>query len=79
MLSVTLLAELLRIIHTKLLVNHCIQTHLKQFSGVTLSWVLELRDTGAYGFLLPADQIIPTAEETVAMFIEVSKELSSRN
>lgn len=51
---------------------------LKQFLGVTLSWVLELRDTGTYGFLLPADQIIPTAEETVAMFIEVSKELSSR-
>ncbi|CBY13045.1 unnamed protein product [Oikopleura dioica] len=49
-----------------------------QTLGVTLSWVLELRDTGAYGFLLPADQIIPTAEETVAMFIEVSKELSSR-
>jgi hypothetical protein len=28
-----------------------------------LSWTLELRDEGTYGFLLPADQIIPTCEE----------------
>lgn len=28
-----------------------------------LSWTFELRDTGAYGFVLPADQILPTAEE----------------
>lgn len=27
------------------------------------SWTIELRDTGAYGFVLPADQIIPTGEE----------------
>jgi murein tripeptide amidase MpaA len=26
----------------------------------------ELRDTGNYGFLLPASQIVPTAEETFA-------------
>ncbi len=42
-------------------------------SGSTVDWcydgagvfefTIELRDTGAYGFLLPADQIIPTAEE----------------
>ena len=25
---------------------------------------MELRDTGLYGFLLPADQIIETSEET---------------
>lgn len=34
--------------------------------GVDLSYVVELRDTGRYGFLLPPDQIIPTAEEMVA-------------
>jgi hypothetical protein len=29
------------------------------------TYVWELRDTGSYGFLLPADQIIDTAEETL--------------
>ncbi|MEQ2168037.1 Multifunctional pyrimidine synthesis protein CAD [Goodea atripinnis] len=32
--------------------------------GIKYSYTFELRDTGAYGFLLPAKQIIPTAEET---------------
>lgn len=27
------------------------------------SWTVELRDTGEYGFLLPPEQILPTAEE----------------
>ncbi|XP_004642810.1 carboxypeptidase A2 [Octodon degus] len=33
-------------------------------SGIKYSFALELRDTGRYGFLLPAKQILPTAEET---------------
>ncbi|NXI65896.1 CBPA2 Carboxypeptidase, partial [Anseranas semipalmata] len=32
--------------------------------GIKYSFAFELRDTGRYGFLLPATQIIPTAEET---------------
>lgn len=32
--------------------------------GVRYSYALELRDTGKYGFLLPADQIKPTGVET---------------
>ncbi|XP_056595987.1 carboxypeptidase A1-like [Triplophysa dalaica] len=32
--------------------------------GIKYSYTFELRDTGRYGFILPADQIIPTAEET---------------
>ncbi|XP_054034053.1 carboxypeptidase A2 [Dryobates pubescens] len=32
--------------------------------GIKYSFALELRDTGRYGFLLPANQIIPTANET---------------
>ncbi|XP_070611008.1 carboxypeptidase A1 isoform X2 [Erythrolamprus reginae] len=32
--------------------------------GVKYSYTFELRDNGRYGFLLPANQIIPTAEET---------------
>ncbi|KAL4640731.1 carboxypeptidase A2-like [Arapaima gigas] len=33
-------------------------------SGIKYSFAFELRDTGRYGFLLPASQIIPTATET---------------
>ncbi|XP_044305343.1 carboxypeptidase A2-like [Varanus komodoensis] len=32
--------------------------------GIKYSFAFELRDTGRYGFLLPAAQIIPTAQET---------------
>ncbi|KAK7121533.1 hypothetical protein R3I93_022578 [Phoxinus phoxinus] len=32
--------------------------------GIKYSYTFELRDTGRYGFILPANQIIPTAEET---------------
>ncbi|NWU93764.1 CBPA1 Carboxypeptidase, partial [Upupa epops] len=32
--------------------------------GIKYSFSFELRDTGRYGFLLPAKQIVPTAEET---------------
>ena len=34
--------------------------------GFKYSYTLELRDTGAYGFLLPANQIIPNSEEVWA-------------
>ncbi|XP_060052546.1 carboxypeptidase A5 isoform X2 [Erinaceus europaeus] len=33
-------------------------------SGIKYSFSFELRDTGRYGFLLPATQIVPTAQET---------------
>lgn len=33
-------------------------------SGIKYSFSFEARDTGRYGFLLPAVQIIPTAQET---------------
>merc|ERR1711957_203995 len=37
-------------------------------AGVPLSYTIELRDTGFYGFLLPPEQILATAQEfTVAM------------
>lgn len=37
-------------------------------------FVYELRDTGLHGFVLPADQIIPTAEETFDSILEFVKE-----
>ncbi|XP_073480115.1 carboxypeptidase A1-like isoform X2 [Aquarana catesbeiana] len=33
-------------------------------NGIKYSYTFELRDTGKYGFLLPAEQILPTAGET---------------
>jgi len=44
---------------------------------IPLTWVVELRDTGDYGFLLPSNQIIPTAEELTNAFIQMFKEIKS--
>ena len=41
--------------------------------GLTYSYALELRDTGRYGFLLPANQIIPTGQETFAAIKAMAK------
>merc|ERR1712130_305150 len=43
--------------------------------GVDLAWVYELRDTGRYGFLLPADQILPTAQEVINSFMALADEI----
>lgn len=42
-------------------------------AGVQMAFALELRDTGNYGFLLPADQIIPVGEETWAGIVAAIK------
>ncbi|XP_032895174.1 carboxypeptidase A1-like [Amblyraja radiata] len=39
--------------------------------GIKYSFCFELRDTGRHGFILPADQIIPTAEETYLGLIDI--------
>ena len=41
--------------------------------GAKYSYVVELRDTGKYGFLLPEDQIIPTAEENYAAVLALAE------
>uniref|UniRef100_A0A671V5C7 Carboxypeptidase A1 n=2 Tax=Sparus aurata TaxID=8175 RepID=A0A671V5C7_SPAAU len=41
--------------------------------GIKYSYTFELRDTGDYGFLLPANQIIPTAEETWLALMVIMK------
>ncbi|XP_053318054.1 carboxypeptidase A1-like [Spea bombifrons] len=42
-------------------------------NGIKYSYTFELRDTGKYGFILPASQIIPTAEETWLALVEIMK------
>ncbi|XP_049810301.1 zinc carboxypeptidase-like [Schistocerca nitens] len=43
--------------------------------GLRYSFVWELRDTGLYGFILPADQIIPTSEETFDSVLSVLEDV----
>jgi hypothetical protein len=38
------------------------------------SYTIELRDTGEFGFILPADQIVPTAEENYAAAMVLANE-----
>ena len=47
-------------------------------AGIGFATTMELRDTGNYGFILPAEQIIPTAEETWAFHITVIREIMNR-
>ncbi|XP_021341782.1 carboxypeptidase B-like [Mizuhopecten yessoensis] len=41
--------------------------------GVKYSYGVELRDKGQYGFLLPADQILPSGQETLQAIIALTK------
>ena len=45
--------------------------------GSRFAFTVELRDTGAYGFVLPKEQIIPSGEELwAAMEVVIAKLLS---
>ena len=46
---------------------------------IPLAWVYELRDQGRYGFLLPPEQIEPTAEEVINSFMSLAEELRKWN
>jgi murein tripeptide amidase MpaA len=50
----------------------------KGAAGIKYSYCLELRDTGRYGFLLPASQIVPTGEETFNGVAAMAKGLHKR-
>jgi len=66
----------------------CIPCVLYTAAGTSLDWALgvahipyvysiELRDTGLYGFILPPEQIIPTAEETWAFHKVAAEQMIS--
>jgi len=44
--------------------------------GVPYTFEWELRDEGRYGFLLPADQIVPTALETLDSMISILRDVN---
>lgn len=47
-------------------------------AGVEYSYTLEMRDAGEKGMILPAQQIIPTSEETWAGIYAAAQELAHR-
>lgn len=78
--------DALRAVHGKEYEVGCIPCMLYVASGGTLDWALgeagipysygmELRDTGNYGFILPADQIVPTGEEVWAFHMTVARQI----
>lgn len=46
--------------------------------NIKYSFGVELRDQGMYGVLLPADQIIPNGEESLAGFKVLCREMQTR-
>ena len=44
-------------------------------AGIPYTFAMELRDTGLHGFILPADQIIPAAEETWAFHVSSARQI----
>lgn len=79
-------SDALTAVHGKYYETGCIPCMLYIASGSSMDWAhgdagipfttsMELRDTGIYGFILPPDQIIPTAEETWAFHLTVMREI----
>lgn len=69
---------------SKTLNLNCISNISDEVSGSSFDWVkgvakipivylFELRDVGEYGFLLPAEQIIPNNEEIVDCLLEMDR------
>ena len=64
----------------------CVSCILYECSGISVDWAtgeagikyaitMELRDRGEYGFVLPPEEIIPTAEETWALHVQAARDL----
>ncbi|XP_054149648.1 carboxypeptidase A2-like [Melozone crissalis] len=48
-------------------------------NGIKYSFAFELRDTGRYGFLLPANQIIPAAKETWLGLMKIMEHVRNKS
>ncbi|KAH1002357.1 hypothetical protein HUJ04_008448 [Dendroctonus ponderosae] len=46
---------------------------------VPIAYTYELRDRGLHGFILPADQILPTAEETLVSLLSIFRQYRERH
>ncbi|XP_066250092.1 zinc carboxypeptidase-like [Euwallacea similis] len=46
--------------------------------NTSIAYTYELRDKGTYGFILPAEQIIPNSEETLKSILEIFKQYEAR-
>ncbi|XP_078573698.1 carboxypeptidase B-like [Branchiostoma floridae x Branchiostoma japonicum] len=46
-------------------------------AGIKYSYTIQLRDTGQYGFVLPADQIRPSADEFFAGLLVVAEQVAA--
>ncbi|KAK9702763.1 Zinc carboxypeptidase [Popillia japonica] len=46
--------------------------------GTRITYTYELRDLGRYGFILPADQIIPSGLETLDSFVTIFDEFAAK-
>lgn len=46
--------------------------YARAVAGITSSYTIELRDTGSYGFQLPASQIVPSGVETTSFFMSLA-------
>ncbi|XP_023341572.1 carboxypeptidase B [Eurytemora carolleeae] len=79
-------SDALTAVHGKTYEVGCIPCLLYIASGSSTDWAhgdalipyttsMELRDTGNYGFLLPPDKIIPTAQEVWAFHLTVIREI----
>ena len=44
--------------------------------GLVQSYGPELRDTGQYGFMLPENQIVPSAEEILPAVVVMTEEIA---
>ena len=51
---------------------------MKGVAGIKYAYTLELRDVGRHGFILPAEMIIPSGQETWAAVYATALELGSR-
>jgi hypothetical protein len=54
----------------------CSDDWAKEIAGIKYAYTYELRDEGKYGFLLPPEYILPTAQETMAAFTYTGRKLA---